>query len=292
MLPRVPAEYEVILVDGGSSDGTVEAALAVRPDIVVARQDGTGKGNALCCGFASARGEIIVMLDADGSARPEEIPAFVEALERGADYAKGSRFLPGAGGAGSADITPLRWFGNWFLGRAVNALFGTAYTDLCYGYNAIWKRCLDRLAVDCDGFEVETLLNIRAATAGYSIVEVPSFETGAYTARASSTRSGTVGGFCVRFSVRGGVGRWRRPSRLRCGVRCKPLAGNRPTRRVAGIRRDDQARPRRPQQLRSVHSLDRLRAWIECELAGDTRQSVLLPDVDSSAAAGTRCSPS
>jgi glycosyltransferase involved in cell wall biosynthesis len=176
VLPRVAAEYEVVLVDGGSGDGTIDAALTVRPDIVVVAQDGAGKGNALRCGFAAARGEIIVMLDADGSARPEEIPTFVNALERGADYAKGSRFLPGAGGAGSADITPLRWFGNWFLGRSVNALFGTAYTDLCYGYNAFWKRCLDRLAVDCDGFEVETLLNIRAATAGYRIVEVPSFE--------------------------------------------------------------------------------------------------------------------
>lgn len=176
VLPRVRAEYEVVLVDGGSTDGTVEAALAARPDIVVVPQDGAGKGNALRCGFAAARGEIIVMLDADGSARPEEIPAFIRALERGADYAKGSRFVPGAGGAGSADITPLRWFGNWCLGRSVNALFGTAYTDLCYGYNAFWKRCLDRLAIDCDGFEVETLLNIRAATAGYRIVEVPSFE--------------------------------------------------------------------------------------------------------------------
>jgi glycosyltransferase involved in cell wall biosynthesis len=176
VLPRVSAEYEVILVDGGSSDGTVEAALAVRPDIVVVTQDGAGKGNALRCGFAAARGEIIVMLDADGSARPEEIPAFVNALERGADYAKGSRFLRGAAKAGSADITPLRRFGNWALGQMVNALFGTTYTDLCYGFNAFWKRCLDRLAIDCDGFEVETLLNIRAATAGYRIVEVPSFE--------------------------------------------------------------------------------------------------------------------
>ncbi len=55
-------------------------------------------------------------------------------------------------------------------------LFGTRYTDLCYGYNAFWTHCLPLLAVDCDGFEVETLINIRAAKAKLKIAEVPSFE--------------------------------------------------------------------------------------------------------------------
>jgi hypothetical protein len=58
----------------------------------------------------------------------------------------------------------------------VNRLFGTSYTDLCYGYNAFWARCLPALQVDCDGFEVETLLNIRAARARLAIREVPSYE--------------------------------------------------------------------------------------------------------------------
>lgn len=173
VLPRVAEEYEVVLVDGGSEDNTVETALALRPDIVVVQQEGRGKGNALACGFAAASGDIIVMLDADGSARPEEIPSFVEALIAGADFAKGSRFLRGGG---SADITPVRRAGNWLLGQTVNILFGTQYTDLCYGYNAVWARSLDRFSIDCDGFEIETLMNIRAATGGCRIVEVPSFE--------------------------------------------------------------------------------------------------------------------
>src|SRR5207245_11781452 len=58
----------------------------------------------------------------------------------------------------------------------VNLLFGTRYTDLCYGYNAFWARCLPHLHVDCNGFEVETLINIRACKAGLLVVEVPSFE--------------------------------------------------------------------------------------------------------------------
>ena len=115
----------------------------------------------------------VVMLDADGSARPEEIPAFVDALLAGADFAKGSRFAPGGG---SADITPLRRAGNAVLGSMVNGLYGTHYTDLCYGYNAFWRRCLPVLALDGDGFEVETMINIRAAKAGLHVTEVPSFE--------------------------------------------------------------------------------------------------------------------
>ncbi len=167
--------FEVILVDGHSSDNTVDVARRSRPDIRVVHQGGIGKGNALACGFAAARGDVIVTLDADGSTEPAEIPRFVEALRRGADFAKGSRFAPGGG---SADITALRKGGNRALVCLVNALFRTRYTDLCYGFNAFWTRCLPRLKVNSDGFEVETLLNIRAARSGMKVAEVPSFERG------------------------------------------------------------------------------------------------------------------
>src|SRR5207253_1607735 len=174
VLPKLPAYIdEVILVDGHSTDRTVEIARALVPQVRVVHQNGRGKGNALACGFAAASGDIIVMLDADGSARPEEITLFVDALVHGADMAKGSRF---AEGGGSADITRLRRLGNRLIGVLVNALYGTSYTDLCYGYNAFWRRSLTRLRIDCAGFEVETLINVRAAKAGLHIVEVPSFE--------------------------------------------------------------------------------------------------------------------
>jgi glycosyltransferase involved in cell wall biosynthesis len=165
--------FEVVLVDGLSSDGTVEAARRLRPDIRVVMQERRGKGNALALGFAAARGDIIVMIDADGSTDPREIPAFLEALFAGADFAKGSRFLRGGG---SADITRIRRVGNSLLSGSVNFLFGTRYSDLCYGFNAFWRDCLPALDVDCDGFEVETLINIRAARAGLRVKEVPSYE--------------------------------------------------------------------------------------------------------------------
>ena len=164
---------EVVIVDGHSTDDTVAVALALRPTVRVVLQSGRGKGNALACGFAAACGDIIVMLDADGSTDPGEIPDYVAPLRRGADFAKGSRFVEGGG---SLDITPLRAFGNRVLSGIVNVLYGTKYTDLCYGYNAFWKSVLPIINVTCDGFEVETLINVRVAKAGLSVAEVPSIE--------------------------------------------------------------------------------------------------------------------
>ena len=174
ILPLLPALVdEVILVDGSSTDGTIEVARQLFPSLRVVKQVGKGKGNALTAGFAAATGGIIVMLDADGSADPGEIPRFLEALERGAQFAKGTRFAPGGG---SQDITRLRKAGNAALTRLVNFLFRAEYTDLCYGYNAFLVDCLPYLNVNCDGFEVETLINVRLAKAELRVTEVPSFE--------------------------------------------------------------------------------------------------------------------
>lgn len=180
---QLPPNVEVVVVDGRSVDNTIETALALNRDTVIVHQTRSGKGNALACGFAAATGDIIVMLDADGSADPAEIPAFVGALMAGADFAKGSRSLVGGG---SSDITGLRRLGNRFLSLFVNVLFNCRYTDLCYGYNAFWRHCLPVLALQVgepgtprewgDGFEVETLVNIRVAHAGLRVVEVPSYE--------------------------------------------------------------------------------------------------------------------
>jgi hypothetical protein len=165
--------HEVILVDGNSHDNTVEVARQACPEIRVTTQSGRGKGDAFRTGFAAVTGNLVVMLDADGSADPAEIPSFVAALEAGADFAKGSRFLEGGG---SADITRLRSLGNSVLSGTANLLHDTHFTDLCYGYNAFWARCLPFISLDVPGFEVETLINLRMASSGMKITEVPSYE--------------------------------------------------------------------------------------------------------------------
>jgi len=191
-LPHVFAKlplglHEVIIVDGNSVDDTVVTARRLRPDARVITQNRSGKGNALACGFAAATGDIVAMVDADGSADPAEIPRFVRALLDGADFAKGTRF---AYGGGSCDITRMRRLGNRMLSGLVNLLCRTRYSDLCYGYNVFWRCHVPVFGLDAetrvpagsgtrlwgDGFEVETLINIRIAQARLKVEEVASFE--------------------------------------------------------------------------------------------------------------------
>jgi len=143
---RLPAGvHEVIVVDGHSVDDTLAVARQLRPDVRVVLQTRKGKGNALACGFEAATGDVIAMIDADGSADPGEIPSFVNALVGGADFAKGTRFVRGGG---SSDITRIRSIGNRLLTAVVNLLWSTSYTDLCYGYNAFWRRYVSVLGLE------------------------------------------------------------------------------------------------------------------------------------------------
>ncbi len=174
VLPKIPAFVsEVILVDGHSTDDTIAVARQLLPTIRIFEQVGRGKGDALRMGLAAATGDISILMDADGSADPLEITRFVKVLLDGCDFAKGSRFIRGGK---SKDITHFRRAGNHGLILLVNVLFGTRFTDLCYGYNAFWNHCLDQIDIDSDGFEIETLINIRMHLMGLKIVEVPSIE--------------------------------------------------------------------------------------------------------------------
>lgn len=166
--------HEVIVIDDHCTDETAVVARQVMPDVTVVRNlRPPGKGNALRAGMEAASGEILVQVDADCSEDPGEINAFVGALLAGADYAKGSRFIEGGG---TTDMPPLRRWGNWALTLVVRLLFAPCrFTDLCYGYNAYWAKFAP-LLLDASGFEIETVMNLRAHKAGLRISEVPSFE--------------------------------------------------------------------------------------------------------------------
>ncbi len=179
---RMPAVDQIVVVDGNSVDDTVDVARTLWPEALIVNQTRAGKGNALACGFEVSTGDVVVMIDADGSTDPAEIPDFVAALVAGADFAKGSRFTSAGG---SDDITKLRRIGNKGLNWLVNRLFDTQFTDLCYGYNAFWRNhlaVLDLPRTDVpeaqwgDGFEIETVINVRVARNGLTIEEVSSFE--------------------------------------------------------------------------------------------------------------------
>lgn len=174
VLAGIPASVrEVIIVDGLSTDGTAEAATAARPDVRIVRQQIRGKGAAIRAGIELASGEYVVLMDGDGSTDPVYISTFARVLAGGADMAKGSRFLPGAG---TDDMTFLRRVGNWFFVLLARALFGARFTDITYGYNAVRRDRADAMALEIDGWAQEIVTNLRMVRYGMRVEEVPTFE--------------------------------------------------------------------------------------------------------------------
>lgn len=174
LLPRLSTWIdEVVIVDGHSTDDTVAVARHICPNVKIVIEEQRGKGAALRAGFAAAKSDIVVMLDADGSMDPDEIIMFVGALVSGADYVKGTRFIQGAG---TEDMSWFRMIGNWGLTLAVKILYGGSFSDLCYGYIGFWRKHAALFESGTNGFEIETLMNVRALKAGLKVVEVPSFE--------------------------------------------------------------------------------------------------------------------
>ncbi len=174
VLPRIPYNVDqLLLVDGLSTDRTNDLARELRPEILIVKQDGKGKGNAIKCGIQAATSDIIVMLDADGSMNPEEIPSFIQPLLDGYDFVKGSRFMRGGG---TDDMEQVRKLGNRVFVILLNILFRGRSTDLCYGYLAFKREAINRFEIESDGFEIETELNVKALKEGLKVAEVPSFE--------------------------------------------------------------------------------------------------------------------
>jgi glycosyltransferase involved in cell wall biosynthesis len=160
---------EILVVDGHSTDGTLEVIAYSCPRARVLTQPGRGKGEAFRFGVENAAGDIVVALDADGETDPADLPRFIEPLLNGYDYAKGSRFHEGW-----RNKPPHRIFGNWVIVTTFNLLYGTRYTDLCSGYSAFWTRILQRVNLWSDtGWNYEPLFVSRAHRAGLKVIEVP-----------------------------------------------------------------------------------------------------------------------
>lgn len=167
--------HSILVVDGNSSDRTVEIAKEFGANIIV--QNGRGKGNALRQVFnhGGLNGDAIVMMDADGSMDPKEIPPLIETLNGGSDLARGSRFLLGGY---SEDMNLIRKVGNLFFVFLVNLFWSANYTDLCYGFGAFRRGALRNLYphLKSKSFDIEAEIFIKAKKLGLKVVEVPSIE--------------------------------------------------------------------------------------------------------------------
>ncbi len=162
--------HEIIVVDGHSEDRTVMIAKSMGAKIVY---DDLGKGSALTKGIRTAKGKIIVAMDADLSNRARELKLLIAGIETGYDICMGSRFLTGGG---SDDMPLIRKIGNGFFVWIVNRLYGSRYTDLCYGYRSFARNVPQRLDLEEKGFGIEAEISIKAMKKRMKVLEVPSYE--------------------------------------------------------------------------------------------------------------------
>jgi glycosyltransferase involved in cell wall biosynthesis len=165
-----PISDEVIVVDGHSTDGTLENVRLFDVQILF---DDKGKGSAIRKGFEHSSGDIVVMMDADEAHRRQDVQAAISKIAEGYDICMPSRFMPGGG---SEDITPLRVFGNNFYKFWVRLLWGGKYTDICYGFRSFSKKAIDELTLTSDGFDIELEISIKAAKRRLRYIEIPSME--------------------------------------------------------------------------------------------------------------------
>ncbi len=172
-IPRLPEITEVVLVNGASSDGTPDVAKQVLPDIEIVDQEGRGKGNAVRCGALVAAGEYFLVLDADGSHLPEEIPLYVERAKQGFDMVKGCRYVEGGG---TDDETPARGILVRLVDFVANLLWGTDSRDMAYGMFLIDRQKFLDLRIQADHFDIEWEVLIKAIRKGLKIARVPAYE--------------------------------------------------------------------------------------------------------------------
>jgi len=163
-------KYEVLIVDGYSKDDTVKIAKRMGARIIY---DDKGKGSALIKGLHDAKGEIIISMDADLSNRPNELLLLIAGIEAGYEVCLGSRFLTGGG---SDDMPMVRKIGNKGFVTIVNLIYGSHYTDLCYGYRSFARNVANRLHLKEPGFGIETEISIKAQKMHMRVLEVPSYE--------------------------------------------------------------------------------------------------------------------
>jgi glycosyltransferase involved in cell wall biosynthesis len=162
---------EIIVVDGGSTDGTIELAKSLGVKVVI--QEKKGLGDALMLGIKSSHEDIVVLLDGDGSFNPYDIKGLVNLIQQGNEVVFGTRYHPDSG---SQDDTPIRYLGNQFFTGLIRLIYKVNLSDSLFMYVAAKKIALETLNLKFPGFEFCIEFPIKVHLSGLSYTEMPSFE--------------------------------------------------------------------------------------------------------------------
>lgn len=173
IMPRIKKEWydQMIIVDGGSTDGTIEYAKENGYPIFVQKEKGAGA--AFKEAMERATGDIIIPFSPDGNSVPEKIPELTAKLKEGYDIVIASRYLKGAK---SYDDDFVTTFGNWFFTRLMNLMFGSKITDVFVMFRAYKKSSLDALNINTNDCSWGSLILIRATKKKLKIAEIPADE--------------------------------------------------------------------------------------------------------------------
>ncbi|MDQ1365748.1 MAG: hypothetical protein QOE57_1790 [Acidimicrobiaceae bacterium] len=200
-LVDLPIDREIIVVDDGSSDGTdkILAALQDSTIRVVSHETNRGKGAAVRTGVSLARGDVVLIQDADLEYDPQQWPRLLAPLLEGrAKVVYGSRYL------GEREATTLlRWAGDRSLSVLTALLFNATLSDIETGYKLVDRQVLDSLDLTSDRFDFEPEITAKLLRRHYRIYEVPVTYAG---------RAGTDG---RKFTWRDGLAAARTLIRLR-----------------------------------------------------------------------------
>jgi len=185
-------DVEVIIVDDHCKDRTAAIARAMGARVVENKRK-PGKGNALRAGFEAANGELLMMMDADYSHRPEDMPGFLSAMREGVGLVIGSRVF-----GGSEEYTHIRALGNVFLSGALGLSVGRYLSDALNGYKLFRRDVFTGFEYTSRMFEIEIEIIANTMRKGYRVVEVVSHER----ARAGGEMKSRVVRHGTRFLMR------------------------------------------------------------------------------------------
>lgn len=162
---------EIIVVDAASKDRTIEIARKMRVDRIIRFPFKRGKGADFWAGGLAAKGDYIIQIDTDHQFQPNEIPLFVDALNKGADVVIGTRF--GGGKIQKGSITSRNLFGNWVMSALTSIACGRRITDVMAGFKGFKRDAFLALDLKERHFEYEAETVVKAVKSGMNLVQLP-----------------------------------------------------------------------------------------------------------------------